>query len=114
MGISRYLHTALPVAALALGICFLSGCGGDSSTSPDTSDIVRQPEGDVNGFWEQFDWTDLTAAEQAAWGALGWDKASWQGEAEAPASEAKAWGELTDSEREAAERLGYYQEYWDS
>ena len=104
------------IGAAAILLCvaaLLSGCG-DSSTSPDTPEGVRQPGGDVNDFWDQFGWSDLSSDERALWEALGWDEASWQGETAAPASEEKEWSELTDAERAAAERLGYDEAQWNS
>jgi hypothetical protein len=44
---------------------------------------------------------------------LGWDEASWEGEAKKPPSEDKYWRQLTDEERSAAEKLGYTKESWD-
>ena len=101
---------------LLIGMGLLLSCG--TAPAPDKQDTpeVRQPVegGDLEAFWDGFDWTDLTPAEQALWGLLGWDEASWQGEADEPASESKAWSELTNEERSAAEQLGYDETYWDS
>ena len=101
---------------LLIGMGLLLGCGTPSS--PDEQDMseVRHPveSEDLEAFWDEFDWTDLTPAEQALWGVLGWDEASWQGEADEPASESKDWSELTDEERSAAGKLGYDETYWDS
>jgi hypothetical protein len=99
---------------LLIGMWLLLGC--DNSSAPDKQNKVRQPaEGeDLEEFWNGFDWADLTQAEQALWEILGWDEASWQGEADEPASESKKWSELTDEERSAAEQLGYDETYWDA
>lgn len=99
---------------LTLVVCcalFMAGCYSVPKT-PEI-DAVRQPAGDVEEFWDAFDWGDLSAAEQALWGALGWDEARWIGDADEPASEEKNWEELNDGERAAARQLGYTQEYWD-
>lgn len=109
---STSLNTVRLTVVLICSALLLIGCG-DSGTSPDTS-AVRQPEGDVNSFWDQYDWADLTADEQALWETLGWDEASWQGETEAPDSENNAWSDLTDAQRAALEQLGYDEQYWDS
>jgi LysM repeat protein len=85
-----------------------------SEITPIYETLVRKPEGDVEEFWNLFDWTDLTQAEQALWEKLGWNEASWQEEAEAPASESKLWNELTDEERATAEQLGYDKQSWDA
>jgi len=84
---------------------------GEQSTSK-----VRQPEkgADLEAFWDEFDWTELTPEEQRLWGILGWDKSSWQGDSPEPASEAKDWDNLTKEEQEAAVQLGYDEAYWNS
>jgi hypothetical protein len=91
-----------------------AGLWGCSAGPQDTE--VRQPEAgeDLEAFWDAFDWSDLTSAEQELWGTLGWDEASWQGEADEPASESKDWSELSASEQQAAEQLGYDPAYWDA
>lgn len=75
---------------------------------------IRQPEGNVETFWNDIEWSEMTTAEQALWQTLGWQAASWQGEAEKPASEEKDWQDLTDEERAAATQLGYDQAVWDA
>ncbi|MCV6637796.1 hypothetical protein [Candidatus Albibeggiatoa sp. nov. NOAA] len=75
---------------------------------------VRVPEGDVDTFWNQQEWTDLNPAEQALWAALGWNEVSWNEKEPAPASESKKWLELTEAEFIAAQQLGYSQESWDT
>lgn len=76
-------------------------------------DTVRQPTGNVEAFWNQFTWDELTTAEQSLWMILGWDEARWSGVASAPASEMKLWSQLSESERNAASDLGYSQQSWD-
>ena len=64
-------------------------------------------------FWEECGWADMTEAEQALWGKLGWNEDSWEGEAKQPASEDKNWNQLTGDERAAAKALGYTKATWD-
>jgi len=98
-----------------VGILLLSAGMLGCSPRPEASDVRRPQAGDdLEAFWDAFDWSDLTAAEQELWGVLGWDEASWQGEADEPASESKDWSELNTEEQRAAEQLGYDQDYWDS
>ncbi len=78
-----------------------------------SDDTVRVPPGDPTAFWDEMDWTDMTKAEQALWGVLGWTEESWSEEAKPPASEDKYWNQLSDEEREACEKLGYTKELWD-
>jgi len=97
---------------LLSGAVLWFGCS-DLSTILDTSG-VRQPVGDVEAFWDEFQWEELYPSEQGLWEILGWDEASWRGEAEEPDPEYKAWGELTDKERTAAGQLGYDEQSWDA
>lgn len=103
---------------LLIGMGLLLGCASPSAMPPgqqDTSEVRQPKEGEeLEAFWDKFDWTDLTPTEQALWGVLGWDEASWQDEADEPASENKDWSELSDEERSTAEQLGYDEKYWDS
>jgi hypothetical protein len=76
--------------------------------------VVRTPEDDPAAFWDAFSWEEMSLAEQALWGFLGWTQESWDGEALAPASEDQVWDELTDLERASAEKLGFDQAGWDA
>jgi hypothetical protein len=86
----------------------------DEEATEPAADEIRVPEGDIEEFWNGFDWADLTAAEQEAWAVLGWDEESWDEETTIPESEEATWDELTEEEQEAAESLGYEQENWDA
>jgi hypothetical protein len=98
----------------ALMVGFLPACEDDDEGLKDTD--IRQPgnDEDVDAFWDQFNWDELTTAEQDLWGILGWDEASWQGEADEPASESKAWSELSNDELDAAGQLGYDEASWNA
>ena len=106
------MNSRIAVLMIALmSVALLFGCatsGGDKGM-PDPN-MVRTD--DLN-LWEEAGWTDLTAAEQALWMELGWDEASWEGEAKKPESEDLYWNQLSDAERMAAEKLGYTKESWD-
>lgn len=91
----------------------LEEASADESEMVDETD-PRQPDGDVETFWNDFDWDELQPTEQELWGVLGWDEESWLEETDPPASEEKTWDELTDEERDAAEQLGYDEEIWDA
>lgn len=106
------LAQVLVVAVGLLVSCsYLWAGSGDQAASSE----VRRPAGGeaLEAFWDKFDWEDLTPTEQALWQTLGWNRASWQGEASEPASEHKYWKELTPTQRAAAGKLGYSQKYWD-
>lgn len=96
---------------LILGGLLVSCCAMQTS-SPE----IRQPAAgeELEAFWDEFDWDELTPAEQELWGVLGWNQVSWDEEAEKPASEEKDWDELSAEEQSAAQKLGYTQEYWDA
>lgn len=80
------------------------------------ADIIRTPEGDgdIDAFWDPFDWNELTPAEQAAWAVLGWNASSWDDETNIPASDEADWDDLTAEEQAAATALGYDQPTWDT
>ncbi len=79
------------------------------------ADKIRVPEGDVEAFWLSVkNWADLNSAEQAAWGALGWNQKSWDDDVDVPASENKKWAELNDEEKAVAGSLGYDEASWDA
>ena len=93
-----------------LVLVVLSVCG---CLSP-RDNTVRQPTGNVENFWNQFTWDELTSAEQSLWIILGWDVNSWEGATAAPASDVKLWSQLSEAERDAATELGYSQQSWDN
>ena len=95
------------VLVVLLSAALLSGCATSGKLDPTT---VRTD--DLN-FWEECAWTDMTPAEQDLWKVLGWDEASWEGEAKQPASAAPSWGGLSPEEQAAATALGYTKETWD-
>jgi hypothetical protein len=74
---------------------------------------VRQPIGDVEDFWDEFDWEDLSSEEQSLWSALGWTQTKWDDDGELP-YENKDWEELRKKEQDALTALGFDEEYWDS
>jgi hypothetical protein len=84
----------------------------EGSNKEVADDEIREPQGDIDEFWDSFDWADLTTAEQDAWAVLGWDEESWDEETSIPVSEEAAWDELTVDEQMAAEELGYDQASW--
>jgi hypothetical protein len=75
---------------------------------------VRIPEGDVDEFWDEFYWEDLSSEEQNLWSVLGWTKAEWDDDEGEVPSDDKDWEELSDNEQSALIVLGYDEEYWDS
>ena len=90
-----------------MSLALLFGCATSGKMDPN---MVRTD--DLN-FWEEAGWADLTMAEQALWKVLGWDEASWEGEAKKPPSEDLYWNQLSEAERMAATKLGYTKASWD-
>ncbi len=119
MKISK-LSMMILTMALMLSFSVMTGCvqnQGAKSTGAAvelTDTTVRVPPGDPSKFWDEFGWADMTKAEQALWGVVGWDEAAWEGEAKAPASEDKYWKQLNDAERDACKKLGYTKRLWDN
>ena len=104
--------------ALLLVFSLVTGCATSQKEMTDeaklSDDTVRVPPADPTAFWDELGWEDMSKAEQALWGALGWTEAAWNEEEKPPASEDKYWNQLSDAEREAAEKLGYTKESWDN
>lgn len=90
-----------------MGVALLFGCATSGKMDPN---MVRTD--DLN-LWEEASWSELTPAEQELWKVLGWDEASWEGEAKKPPSEDLYWNQLSEEERMAATKLGYTKETWD-
>ena len=71
------------------------------------------PKAGINSDWSNKEWGDLSTAQQAHWGVLGWNEASWNNDT-GPASESKAWSALSEAERNAAAALGYDETKWNN
>ena len=76
---------------------------------------VRTPTGDVDKFWDNLNWSDLSDEEKKIWAVLGWNEKNWSGDREkdAPASDKTEWDKLKKEEQEAATKLGYDKKAWD-
>jgi hypothetical protein len=75
---------------------------------------VREPTGDVNDFWDEFYWDDLSAGEQKLWTTLGWDQETWDDEeGEVPADD-EDWDDLSEKDQAALTALGYSAKSWDA
>jgi hypothetical protein len=76
---------------------------------------VRKPTGDVEDFWEDLDWDELSPTEQKLFSDLGYTKQSWESDddVEVP-SDDKDWEELSSKELNALTALGYTKAYWES
>ncbi len=94
------------VLVMMMSVALLFGCASMGKMDPNTvrTDIA---------LWEEAGWADMTTAEQALWGKLGWNAESWEGEAKQPASEDKYWKSLSSDEQAAATALGYTKATWD-
>jgi hypothetical protein len=99
----------LMIVLMSLALLFGCATSGKDEGGLDPK-MVRSDNID---FWEEVGWADMTAAEQELWIKLGWDEASWEGEAKQPASEDKYWNQLSSEEQAAATALGYTKESWD-
>jgi hypothetical protein len=99
--------------ALLLAFSLVTGCATSQSGKTDEANAVRVPPGDPTEFWDEQGWEDMSKAEQALWGVLGWTEEAWNEEAKPPASEDKYWNQLSDEERAACEKLSYTKESWD-
>mmetsp|Transcript_38403 Transcript_38403/g.86481 ORF Transcript_38403/g.86481 Transcript_38403/m.86481 type:complete len:533 (+) Transcript_38403:81-1679(+) len=66
-----------------------------------------------DSMYHELAWGDIPDDVRAAYVALGYDEAYWNGEGEDPPAAAMAWMELTADEQEAATILGYDEASWD-
>jgi hypothetical protein len=76
---------------------------------------VRKPTGDVEKFWGDLSWDDLSTDEKKLWSVLGWNGKLWAAganAASAPASQNTDWNKLSDEEQAAARSLGYNKKSW--
>jgi hypothetical protein len=99
--------------ALILGVPEMGHAQGQTKLVADAA-TIRTPQGNIEDFWNAFEWSELTATEQAAWAKLGWNQNNWGGHAPPPASEAKNWQALTPDEQTAATQLGYNSTSWNA
>jgi len=60
------------------------------------------------------EWTQLTDDEKQLWGLLGWTQAAWDRDVLVPDSARRKWKELPSKQKDAATRLGYSADNWDS
>jgi hypothetical protein len=75
---------------------------------------VRKPIGDVNEFWDEFYWEDLSEDEQALWAILGWTQELWDDDnGEVPADD-EDWDDLSENDQAALTALGYNRRSWDA
>ncbi len=58
------------------------------------SSDVRTPEGDIDDFWDEFDWEELSSDEQKLFAALGWNEEKWDEDGKVSSSD-KDWEELS-------------------
>ncbi len=102
--------------AMLLAFSMLTGCVSSESATPAKAELTDTSVRTDIALWNGDDapgWAEMTKAEQALWGVMGWTEASWEGEAKQPASEDLYWKQLTDAQRDACTKLGYTKETWD-
>jgi hypothetical protein len=101
--------------AMLLAFSMLTGCVSSKGATTAKAELTDSSVRADAGLWnaDELGWADLTKAEQALWGVLGWNEAGWEGEAKQPASEDKYWKQLSDAEQDACTKLGYTKRTWD-
>lgn len=88
---------------------------GNDATSTVAQSGVRKPTSNVDAFWDNLNWMDMSADEQKLWSTLGWSEKSWQGDKSlAPVSDDTDWIKLNPNEQAAASALGYDSKTWDA
>jgi hypothetical protein len=87
----------------------------NSLTSTVAQSGVRKPTSNVDAFWDNLNWSEMSADEQKLWTTLGWSEKSWQGDKSlAPVSNDLDWIKLNPNEQAAASALGYDSKTWDA
>ncbi len=80
---------------------------------PSVVDAIKS--GDVNEYWNSFQWDDFNPYIQNLWTVLGWNVYNWEASESAyPQSYHKPWHDLTPEEQKAAKALGYNEANWNS
>lgn len=74
---------------------------------------VRIPDGNVDEFWDEFYWADLSAGEQKLWSAVGWDEETWDDEEGEVDADNEDWDDLSPAHQKALNALGYSVSSWD-
>ncbi len=75
---------------------------------------IRKPTKDVEKFWSELSWEELTPDERSLWTVLGWSEKNWSSDdPNDPASNSKDWKNLSKEEQAAASALGYNEQEWD-
>ena len=82
--------------------------------------LVAQPDDQISTLdssaivgSERLRWQELDEPTRLNWVALGWTRASWEGEEPPPASDDLDWGELPSEQALAARTLGFTELTWD-
>ncbi len=102
---------------LMLTFSLLTGCTttqGEAAMSDASAGSVRAPTENVNAFWDDQDWGDMSKAEQDLWAFVGYTETVWIGDAKNPPEEDMYWKQLAPEKREALEKLGYTKSFWNN
>ncbi len=98
--------------ALLLAFSLVTGCVSSQKGANQSGDSVRTPTENVNAFWDNQDWADMTKAEQDLWSLVGYTEAVWVGDAKNPPEEDMYWKQLAPEKRAALEKMGYTKSFW--
>ena len=91
--------------------CFLETVEEAVLTAEETAEDGGKAAPDA--MYHEMAWDDIPDDARAAYTALGYDEAYWNGEGEDPPASMMSWMELTAEEQEAAAVLGYDEASWD-
>jgi hypothetical protein len=103
--------------ALLLAFSLVTGCVSNQEAAAPaeaavSDDTVRVPTENVNAFWDDQDWGDMTKAEQALWSTVGYTEEVWIGDAKNPPEEDLYWKQLDPEKQEALKKIGYTESFW--
>lgn len=114
--LSTYVGKGLAVGLLALVLTIgaQTGCDDLAPTQAPPSALAARSDIGLVDSCGGLSWAEMSLVAQTRWQVLGWSASSWAGTTAAPASEGKAWRDLTGAQREAALELGCERSGWDA
>lgn len=111
MKISKQTFFVSLSVALLLAFTLVTGCVSNQAKLTDKT--VRTPTENVNAFWDNKKWEELTKAEQELWSFVGYTETVWIGDEKNPPEADMYWNQLNADKRAALERMGYTESFWD-
>ncbi|MCP4020986.1 MAG: hypothetical protein GY729_04015 [Desulfobacteraceae bacterium] len=100
--------------ALMLAFSLLTGCVSTQGRATLSDDTIRLPTENVNEFWDNKEWEELSKAEQELWSLVGFTEAVWIGDEKNPPEQELYWKQIAPEKRAVLEKLGYTESFWNN